>query len=135
MNPLDFLKVCDEYSNKSDEYYLRTSINRAYYAILNYFCLFLQRNGISLPRSPRKHKLILEYFNNSSISKVSEIASELSELRKNRNDADYEMEAKISSNKRTLVVMSAKVILEDFKSIDERLLLQNIQGYRKGLDK
>lgn len=81
----NFQTIADELAKRDDETAIRSAISRYYYAVFGYARLYLidYKNRQSLADV----KNILEY---SPVETESEIGENLNEMRKLRNDADYD---------------------------------------------
>jgi uncharacterized protein (UPF0332 family) len=74
-------------SSRHSEANLRSSISRAYYATYHKSRQFLEDKwGISVSKNSSAHKLVQKEFYRN---KQEKIAENLSRMRRNRNDADY----------------------------------------------
>jgi uncharacterized protein (UPF0332 family) len=77
MDGKDFLGVSKRLYKSVYEADRRTSISRAYYALLNHVKSFLELKGIYLPQDHTTHKKIYLYLHNSGIEEAEDIAGNL----------------------------------------------------------
>jgi hypothetical protein len=143
MEPLAFLNLAHELSRRSgSEAALRTSVSRSYYALHNYIGLFISNQGFFLPKDAKKHDWIFQDLHNCNIKDIVKIASALSDLREERNDADYDL--KIASfqepNTSVLLYLKAKAAFENFQEIisdskNRGLIVKEITAYREKIQR
>ena len=102
MDPIEFFTVtANKLKNSKDEPDIRTSINRSYYAIYIEIRDTLAKKG-NIP-CPKDHGLISNVFFCPGIpDEVREIGVNLSTLREQRRQADYEMGKFFDSNNANL---------------------------------
>jgi uncharacterized protein (UPF0332 family) len=134
MEGKEFLKLAKKLQNSEDEASLRTAVSRSYYAIFNHVKHYLTTNGITLPPSAQAHEKAHQYLSNSGIDEAADLADDLDNLRKNRNDADYELRSpKFSYDKKNCGLVSAKAVLffDRFAKLNRKSLLQGIWEYKK----
>lgn len=123
MEPRAFLQLAQQLSNKTTcEASLRTCISRSYYALFNLMVQFVDKNIGGLSWTANDHKKIYRYFNNCGIEDVEKIASDLNDLRDDRNDSDYKLHLDRFKDQ-TLVTFTFIKARRAFNSFEE--LLQN----------
>ncbi len=86
-----FLNTARKLVQMRDEAALRSAVSRAYYAAYN-CCIHLARQlGFHFGNAAATHERIYLYLRNSGIEEAQAMAVDLKELRKRRNEADYDM--------------------------------------------
>lgn len=134
MEGKDFLALAKKLQNSDDEASLRTAVSRSYFAIFNHVKNFLTTRGIKLPEAAQAHAKAHQYLSNCGIDEAEELADDLDNLRKNRNDADYELRSpKFFYDKKNCGLVSAKAVLffERFDKINPQNLIKGISDYKK----
>ena len=110
-NPQLLLDLADnlcEDANYDDEAKYRTSISRAYYAAhLTAHCK-LKSTGIDFPKDSNIHYEVINHFK----KKDRHVSNMLYRLRKNRNDADYDLDMKIDKGHAISCLKSSKIIVD-----------------------
>ncbi len=91
MQGRDFLDVAKNLARSQFEASLRSAISRAYYAMLNAAVQFLFQLGFRVAQGPGKHGEVHHRLFNSGVEQALKFSNMLDELRKRRNDADYNM--------------------------------------------
>lgn len=105
----DFLKIAEELMNTSEEAKLRTATSRAYYAV---FCPARNKKGYKGYKKGDIHQKVISLYKRSNIQDESFIGKTLDELRRERNDADYDENKKITQQLVQRAVLRAKNILK-----------------------
>lgn len=134
MEGKDFLELAKRLHNSEDEASRRTAVSRAYYSIFNHIKYFLNKNGIKLPSAADAHKKAHQYLSNSGIDEAVDLADDLDNLRKRRNDADYELiSPKYLYDKKNCGLASAQAAMffARFDRINPSSLLKGIWEYKK----
>lgn len=137
MEAKDFLELAKRLQNSDDEASRRTSVSRSYYAIFNHVKDFLKSSGIKLPSAAEAHEKAQQYLSNSGIDEAVDLADDLDNLRKNRNDADYELlSPKFTYDKKNCGLVSAKAMLffDSFSKINRASLVKGILEYKKKIN-
>ncbi len=91
MQGRDFLDVAKNLARSHYEASLRSAISRAYYALLNSAVQFLLELGFHVGQGPGKHGEVHHRLFNCGLEQMVEFSKLLDELRRRRNDADYDM--------------------------------------------
>ena len=91
MDPRDFNRLADVLSHGTSSSEARSAISRAYYAVYHVAVETLKNVGISISIGPAGHGEVLRYLANSGDAEVCRMASDLSDFRRKRNDADYDL--------------------------------------------
>ena len=134
MEAKDFLEVAKRLLNSEDEADRRTSISRAYYAVFNQVKSFLANANIKLPKDAAGHEKAHQYLLNSGIQEARKLADALSNLRNNRNDADYELlSPKFPYDKKNcgLACFKAVQFFERFDKINRASIVDGILDYKR----
>ena len=137
MDGKDFLELAKKLQNSNDEASLRTSVSRSYYAIFNLVKDFLNSKGIKLPAAAQAHEKAQQYLFNSGVDEAEDLADELDNLRKNRNDADYELRTpRFTYDKKNcvLIYVKASLFFEQFEKINPANLINGILEYKKKIN-
>lgn len=119
MNPVDFVGLAVELSNSRQEARLRTAVSRAYYGAFHAARELLEDCGIGFP--PKElfggdvHRKVRFCLANSGDEDAALIANKLSDLRSQRNYADYDLKtlrfsASVPENVRTNTQLAIKMI-------------------------
>lgn len=93
MTGLDFINLAIKLSNSRVEAELRTAVSRAYYGAFHVAKELLEQCGIGLPRGVSPHDKVCFCLSNSADEDARRAGDKLNNLRRIRNDADYELAA------------------------------------------
>lgn len=110
-NPQLLLDLADnlcEDANYDDEARYRTSISRAYYAAHLTARCKLKSTGIDFPEDSNVHYEVIKHFK----EKDKHVSNMLYRLRRNRNDADYDLDIKIQKGLALSCLRSSKKIID-----------------------
>jgi hypothetical protein len=91
MDPREFLDVAADWAVAVREAEWRSAVSRAYYAAFHVACRLFRRAGFIVPGAERAHGYLWLRLSNSGHTDVIEAGRKLSYLRRDRNDADYEL--------------------------------------------
>lgn len=91
MNGRDFLNSARRLAAGPDESDWRSAVSRAYYAAFHVARDLLAALGFQTPRADRAHNYLYARLNNSGDAGVEDVAKRLHELRRRRNQADYDL--------------------------------------------
>jgi hypothetical protein len=73
-----------------------------------------------LSHKAEDHEKVYRYFNNCGVIKIATIASDLNDLRDERNDSDYDLKLhKFDGNYTTLMYSKARIAFNSFVSFTE----------------
>ena len=89
----------------------RASIGRSYYAAFHVARALLVTGGVVVPRDAAAHKLICQCLRNCGLVEVVETGNRLDDLRRKRDEADYDLLASVSQPKAALHYMMASNIM------------------------
>jgi uncharacterized protein (UPF0332 family) len=93
MKPRDFLEVADALSMANKEADWRTAVSRAYYAAFHVAWRLLQGPGFQIPRADQAHAYLWRRLSNCGHIDVENAGKDLSDLRRVRNWADYDLDS------------------------------------------
>lgn len=95
MDETGFLDVADELSMGLREADWRTATSRAYYAAFHKARRLLVRNGFTVPRGDQAHAYLWLRLCNCQHADVADAGLALNDLRRARNQADYDVDASV----------------------------------------
>jgi len=117
MNPVDFLKIAEQFHVSKVEAERRTSIGRSYYALYNQLLAALSSQGVSFERED-SHGRLVYYLINCPPLKARTIGEDLKTLRNHRNDADYDMAKSVNARESEFVYKKACNAVQQFGALD-----------------
>src|SRR2546428_12114500 len=92
-DPLLFLEIANRYKSSINEYERRTAIGRAYYAVYNFVCDILQKEGVQTFRKDGgDHDRMVYSLTNCKDSQAGIVGNLLKDLKAQRKNADYRMD-------------------------------------------
>ena len=121
MDPLNFLGVARTLSETDHESNHRTSVGRSYFAVFNHFRLRLDSLK-PLPKTQEDHILVVRYLTKAPNSELQSVGQTLSDLRKSRNEADYDMDVVVGQDQSRLALAKADRAIEKFQRVTEDTL-------------
>ena len=126
MNPVEFFKTAELLKNSPNEAHIRTSISRSFYATFLYFFSDITTNFLSNKKvKDSVQAFVSRCLQNCEAKEVKKIGSAFDILRQNRRDADYHLEMMLTSHQSRDVLVSAKKMVEDYKTIINRPDIRN----------
>ncbi len=93
-----FLNTAQKLAQMRDEAALRSAVSRAYYAAYNCCIQLVRQLGFHFGNAAASHERMYLYLRNSGIEEAQAMAVDLKELRKRRNEADYDMSSQKFQN-------------------------------------
>lgn len=108
----DFLTLAETWIQEDSEAEWRCAVSRAYYAAFHTTRAFLRDLGFSVPRADRAHAYLWLRLSNSGHPLVQLAGSDLSVLRRDRNRADYDIEAPLIHAAAFIQVETASKIIQ-----------------------
>ena len=134
-----FLELAEQLSkNGTSEASLRSSVSRSYYALFNFMAQFINENVESLSQTANDHKNVYRYFHNCDFEDIEIIASNLNDLRDERNDSDYKLHSDKFNNQITVYLLfkKASIAFNSFEKIIQsnkhrKRIVKGIQKYKK----
>ncbi len=97
----------------SNEANLRTGISRAYYGV---FCIARNRKGLKNDKSGKVHRNVINSYKTSNDKNEKYIGKILDDLRRQRNDADYDEDKEIGIDLTERVLLKTKEILKKLEN-------------------
>jgi uncharacterized protein (UPF0332 family) len=93
----------------------RSAISRAYYAAHHHIKAFIERMGVTVNRGPEAHSDVWNHLANINDIDLEQVGSDLSDLRADRNKADYHLNDAASEKAATaaLLIALAKGLIAD----------------------
>jgi len=113
----DYLILSEELAKRSEESCLRTSISRAYFAA---WCIARNKKGYKnyKPKGGKNiHWIIINAYKNAKDKALRKVGWNLDELRKTRNDADYNEDKRVNKELAERMLILAKGISDNLKSV------------------
>ncbi len=105
----EYIKLAEELLKQVDEAHLRSSISRAYYGV---FCIARNKSGYKRTKATNVHKSVILHYQRSHNLDYKFVGKLLDELRRNRNDADYNEDKVIDLRLAERVLAKSSMILE-----------------------
>lgn len=139
MEPRAFLELAQQLSrNTTSEASLRSCVSRSYYALFNFMAQFINENIERLPQTAKDHEKVYYYFNNCGVEDVESIASDLNDLRDERNDSDYRLHVTKFKNEKTVSFLfnKASISFNSFENVMQssekrRRIVEGIRKYKE----
>lgn len=88
----EYLTLAETLSNNPQESYLRSAISRAYYSV---FCIARNRTGFKNHRESNVHFVVINKLKSHPDTRIKKIGKNIDELRRYRNEADYNEDRQI----------------------------------------
>ncbi len=109
MSPIDFLAVAEELARGTTEAHWRSATSRAYYAAFHHCRLFAEeRVGLTGLGTAEDHGVVAR-----AVDQIDhDAADRLRGLRRERNDADYELEGRVPRGRAQLACLTALRLLQ-----------------------
>ena len=107
-----FVVLAENLLSNEEESYFRFSMSRAYYGV---FCIARNSKGMKEYKGPYVHKAVISKFKDSNDRSERNIGRILDNLRKSRNDSDYNEDIIISKDLAKRRLHQAKQILHIFR--------------------
>lgn len=139
IEPKAFLELAQQLSrDTTNEASLRTCVSRSYYALFNFMAQFICHNVEPLSQTAKDHENVYRYFNNCGVADVETIASNLNDLRDERNDSDYKLQLDRFKDQSavTLLFKKASIAFNSFESIIQsskrrKHIIKGIRSYKQ----
>jgi uncharacterized protein (UPF0332 family) len=112
MRAEDFLDLASELAVADSEAAWRTAISRSYYAAFHVARDFLNNLGFDVPHSERAHVFIRSRLDASGQIDIEQAAEDLRELRRYRNQADYDLGRRLGQSSASAQVIAADKIMQ-----------------------
>jgi len=119
----DYIKLAEKLhdetnKNSTEEAYYRSIISRSYYGV---FCISRIKAGLEFYRprpltgDPGVHEKVISYYKNSTIPEEKLVGKLLDDLRKERNNADYDRNKNVGKDLAERAISKAKEVLKTLK--------------------
>jgi uncharacterized protein (UPF0332 family) len=131
MDSREFLPIAERYRNSAIEAERRTSAGRSYYALFNAILATLSGKGVIFRSGPEVHHRLISYMAKAGFKSAASVGAVLKDLRNERNDADYGLNAPFDVSRSEFVYMKARRALLQFDAIQASELaeiVKNIQA-------
>src|SRR5436309_2678182 len=112
MTGRDFLPLARSLTRGGTEAEWRTATSRAYYAVFHTARDLLAGLGFTVPQADRAHEYLYRRLNNCANAGVAAAAKRLHELRRRRNDADYDLHRAFPAGTPAKSVTDAETIVQ-----------------------
>jgi len=113
-NWIEFIELSEKLiDNFKDQASFRTSISRAYYGA---FCLARDKKQIN-STDKNVHKIVIETFQKSSNINEKKVGKILYDLRKSRNEADYQTNKSFDLNNTKRIIQKSREIVNLLSNI------------------
>ncbi len=112
----DCISLSEELTKRPEESCLRSSISRAYYGV---WCIARNKKGYKNYKSEDKeniHWIVINAYKGDIDKTLRKVGWSLAELRKTRNDADYNEDEEINKSLAESRLILAKSILSKLES-------------------
>ena len=141
MEPKAFLDLAQNLSKEEkDEASLRSSVSRSYYALFHIMRQFFERSGERIPKSPDAHGRVCNYLSICNVSEVKKLATDLNDLKTDRNESDYDLVSNRFKEPNTVVLLFVKArnAFNDFEKIistpdNRRHIMDGVQKYKNSI--
>jgi uncharacterized protein (UPF0332 family) len=98
MNPREFLDVAGDLAVGWREGDWRSAVSRAYYAVFHVARTLLRQAGFVVPQGEQAHGYLWLRLSNSGHTDVQQTGTDLKELRRARNWADYDLDRPLAQD-------------------------------------
>ncbi|RLE07347.1 hypothetical protein DRZ78_03135 [Candidatus Aerophobetes bacterium] len=105
----DYIRLAEDLMRHNEEAYARTVISRAYYGV---FCLSRNKAGFRNYKESNVHQKVIKHYQKSKNDNEQYVGKVLDDLRKERNDADYNEDKVINSQLAHRVLLKAIDLLK-----------------------
>jgi uncharacterized protein (UPF0332 family) len=92
MDPRDFLDIAKKLAGGNTPAEYRTAVSRAYYATYHVSAEFLKGIGCTILKAPAGHEQVIRNLSNCGDLELAKVGSQLTDLRSQRNSADYRLD-------------------------------------------
>ena len=117
MNPRDFLDVADALVTGDTEAEWRSAVSRAYYAAFHVARRLFQDCGFAVPRADAAHGYLWLRLANSGHPDVQNTGVHLNNLRRVRNQSDYDLDSTLKQHVAITHVELAGDIIQLLESV------------------
>ena len=131
-------KLLKDTTNETREASLRTCVSRSYYALFNLMAQYISESFPKvLSRSAEDHRKVYMYLYRCGVDAVRRIATDLNDLRVQRNDADYKLDFNTFEEKLTTALYNkAENAIQSFEKAirsteGRQAIIKGIESYKK----
>jgi uncharacterized protein (UPF0332 family) len=124
MTGRDFLSTARRLAGGGDESDWRSAVSRAYYAAFHVARDLLTGLRFQPPRADRAHDYLYRRLNNCGVRQVVDAATLLTDLRRRRNRADYDLRPPCSVSDAADAVLDAEQIVQALDALTPAELTQ-----------
>jgi uncharacterized protein (UPF0332 family) len=117
MNPQEFLDVADDLMVGVREGDWRSAVSRAYYAAFHVARMLLRQAGFLVPHADQAHGYLWLRLSNSGHPDVQQTGTDLKELRRIRNWADYDLDRPFAQDTALDLVQLSSATIQLLKSL------------------
>lgn len=110
----DYVSLSEELARRKEESCLRSSISRGYYGV---FCIARNKMGYKSYEKADVHSKVMQALKKARAGDWRKIGWNLDELRRARNDADYDEEKQVKKGLAERMLILAKGVLEKLESV------------------
>jgi len=130
MDGKEFIDAAKDLLRLRYEAALRSAVSRTYYAMFNSAAQYLVESGFSVYQSHVGHGQVYQWFFNSGVELLIEFSRVLNDLRRRRNEADYNMKSDEfrDSTKCALQVAQAQLLIENLSDCRKEPLRSQIRN-------
>jgi uncharacterized protein (UPF0332 family) len=114
----DFLSLASRLAVATTEADWRSAVSRAYYAAFHVARQLVSDLGFTVPHADRAHAYLWMRLGNSGEARVQQAAVDLHDLRRRRNQADYDLQPPLSQVRATPQVSVARRIIQTLDALD-----------------
>ena len=119
MNPLLFLSQAQRLAASAAEEDWRSATSRAYYAAFHIACAFMTNLGFTVPNAERAHAYLWLRLQNCGDAGVRQAGFLLNDLRRHRNQADYDLHRSFSHARALVDTQDAETMIQILDSVAE----------------
>ena len=112
MSPRDFLLLAGELSPRETEACWRSAASRAYYAAFHVARDFLDSLGFAIRQGDQSHAAVYRRLSNSRVADVDHAGNLLIDLRRLRNQADYDLQRPFAAVDARKTIQAAERLFE-----------------------
>lgn len=109
---IDFIKLAKKLVKNQDEASLRSVISRAYYGV---FCIARNKKGLKNYKKSNVHRKVIIHYQSSNNSDEKYVGKILDDLRRERNDADYNEDKVVNSELAQRILLKANNVLKKLR--------------------
>lgn len=112
MPPRDFLLLAGELSPRKTEACWRSAASRAYYAAFHVARDFLNSLGFAIRQGDQSHAAVYRRMSNTKVADVDQAGNLLIDLRRLRNQADYDLQRSFAAADARKAIQAAERLFD-----------------------